>query len=430
MNKITDILRSRLLVAVGLSACAPACGSSSSSDANTPGAGRASGTGGGGGQSATGGSGGGAAAEAGHAGQAQAAMGGTGGSAGGAAGQGGSAAGAAGRAPGGAGGVAAGRGGEAGRAQAGGGGHAAAGASGKGGAGAGGAGGSGGAGSSAGGTAGTFPSVRRPFLVGASLRSSSVAERDDWHAALAPRELGDVHAADALAAAWLKDALEEHASVAAFARFSMLLLSVGAPPELIVASQRASLDEVEHARACFALARRYGGRDVGPGPLSVDNSVHTLSLADLAGLTVTEGCVGETLGALMAVDQLTRASDPEVARILRRIAKDEARHAELAWKFLAWALAQGQPDVELAARRALDAATDELDAMRIVDYGVDLELWHAHGRMTCAEARELGHAGIREVVRPCLEALLDQAQLGGWRRVNDRQQDRKSLAPH
>ena len=227
----------------------------------------------------------------------------------------------------------------------------------------------------------------------------------DWRTAIAPLDLGDPHAAEALAAAWLKDALEEHASVAAFARFSMLLLSVGAPPELVIASQRASLDEVEHARACFALARRYGGRDVGPGPLDVQDSVQALSLAELVALTVAEGCVGETLGALMAADQLTRVTDPEVARVLKRIARDEARHAELAWKFLAWALAQGLPGVELAARRALATALEELSAMRIVDYGVELELWHAHGRMTCAEARELGRAGISEVVEPCMAAL-------------------------
>ena len=39
------------------------------------------------------------------------------------------------------------------------------------------------------------------------------------------------------------------ASIAAFARFTMMLLAVGAPPELVVAAQRASIDEVAHARS-------------------------------------------------------------------------------------------------------------------------------------------------------------------------------------
>src|SRR6185369_11423611 len=118
---------------------------------------------------------------------------------------------------------------------------------------------------------------------------------------------------------WLKDALEEHASVAAFARFTLLLLSVGAPPELIILSQRASLDEVQHARACFALARRYGSGNVGPAELQVADSVAVVTLAELAALTVTEGCVGETLGTLLAAEQLAQARDPEVQRVLTRL---------------------------------------------------------------------------------------------------------------
>ena len=88
--------------------------------------------------------------------------------------------------------------------------------------------------------------------------------RDDWSSA----RVGEIAEGAALAIdpvtarelakAWLSDALEEHASIAAFARCSMLLLSVAAPPELVAASQRASLDEIAHARDCFALARRFG----------------------------------------------------------------------------------------------------------------------------------------------------------------------------
>ncbi len=248
--------------------------------------------------------------------------------------------------------------------------------------------------------------IRRPFLVGADLRSSEVAERDDWALVIPPALVPHARTAEFLAASWLKDALEEHASIAAFARFTMLLLSVGAPPELVIASQRASLDEVQHARACFALARRYGSREVGPAELHVADSLSLMSLAELAALTVAEGCVGETLGALLAQEQLGKARDPEVIRVLQRVAKDEARHAELAWKFLGWALRRGGPALERAALRAFDAATEELERMQVVDYGVDIDLWHAHGRVTCAEARKLSRAGVAQVITPCLQALL------------------------
>jgi hypothetical protein len=232
-----------------------------------------------------------------------------------------------------------------------------------------------------------------------------VVERDDWLAAVSPIEISDPRTAELLAKVWLKDALEEHASVAAFARFTLLLLSVGAPPDLVAESQRASLDEIQHARACFALARRYGKADVGPATLEVADSIGAHSLADIVALTVAEGCVGETLGALMATEQLERASDPEVERILRRIAGDEARHAELAWKFLAWALRTGGDVVKRAARDALRATTEDIERLPVVDYGVDLATWHSHGRITCAEARALSRQGVAEVISPCFEAL-------------------------
>ena len=65
-------------------------------------------------------------------------------------------------------------------------------------------------------------SVRRPFLVGDRLRVSRVELRDDWTATIeaAPITLDDA-TRRALAEAWLDDGRHEHASIAAFARFSM-----------------------------------------------------------------------------------------------------------------------------------------------------------------------------------------------------------------
>jgi hypothetical protein len=261
-------------------------------------------------------------------------------------------------------------------------------------------------------------SPRRPFLVGASLRSARSQARDDWSAARLRDDddgapgLGAQLAAE-LAKAWLNDGLEEHASIAAFARFTMMLLSVAAPPELVAASQRASLDEITHARDCFALAHRYGARDTGPGALDVHDALGPgpRSLADLAALTAEEGCVGETLGAALAAEQLAVAVDPEVRRILARIVRDEARHAELAWRFIAWAVAEerrgalGAAGVSAAVAAAAAHAIAATRAMEIRPASKDLEGWHAHGRLTCAEAREASERTIVDVVLPCFAAL-------------------------
>jgi hypothetical protein len=261
------------------------------------------------------------------------------------------------------------------------------------------------------------PSPRRPFLVGAALRSARSQVRDDWSAARLKEDDAitasalDPLTARELAKSWLADGLEEHASIAAFARFSMMLLSVAAPPELVAASQRASLDEIAHARDCFALARRYGARDAGPGALDVHDAVGPMSLADLAALTVEEGCVGETLGAALAGEQLALSVDPETRRILARIVRDEARHAELAWRFVAWAVGEetrgslGAAGVSAAVASAAAHAIASTRAMEIRPCLADLEAWHAHGRLTCAEARVASERATIEVVLPCLAAI-------------------------
>jgi hypothetical protein len=251
-------------------------------------------------------------------------------------------------------------------------------------------------------------SVRRPFLVGGSLRHAAADAREDWlnhfDAAL---EL-DAQARAALAAAWLADGLEEHASVAAFARFSLMALRVGAPPELIADAQRASLDEIRHARVCFGLARRYGAAEAGPGPLRVDDALAPLSLAELAALTAEEGCLGETLGALQAERQAALAAPP-IKQALAGIARDEERHAELAWRFVAWACRSGGAAIVERVAASIEHAAAATRAMVVRPLAVDAAAWHAHGRLSCAEAHAIADEGLARVVLPALDALRGRA---------------------
>ena len=258
-----------------------------------------------------------------------------------------------------------------------------------------------------------YYSIRRPFLVGTSLRVATGVERSDWQLdsdeVVAAADV-DPATAEALGHDWLRDACDEHASVAAFARFTMHLASVGAPPAMLVASQRAAIDEVRHARACFTLATRYAARTMGPADLSLAGAVVPLTLSEIAALTAEEGCVGETLGALLAEEQLLRTTDPIVRAVVGRanIAADEARHAELAWSFVAWAVRRGGEPVRRAVAAAIGRAVRETLAMPIRTYdGVDLEAWRAHGRLTCAEAHAVVERGVREIIEPCAAALLD-----------------------
>jgi hypothetical protein len=254
-----------------------------------------------------------------------------------------------------------------------------------------------------------LPCVRRPFVVAGALRAAKATARDDWGRPLADLPVSlDARTADALYRVWRDDGLQEHASIAALARFTMLLLSVGAPPELVFSSQRASLDEIAHARACFGLARRYGGRDVGPAGLRVADAMGSTSLEQLAAMTVEEGCVGETLGVLLATEQLTCVRDPEAARVLKKLVADETRHAELAWRCAAWAIRQGGPTVRRAVQGAAQRAIAEARQGTFQSFEVDAEAWHAHGRLSSADARTATHVGIAEVIEPCLAALSEE----------------------
>jgi hypothetical protein len=60
------------------------------------------------------------------------------------------------------------------------------------------------------------------------------------------------------------------------------------------------------------------------------------SLLDLAIENATSGCVAETHGVWVALHQSKHAEDPRVRRALAGVARDEARHAALAWRVFDW----------------------------------------------------------------------------------------------
>lgn len=209
----------------------------------------------------------------------------------------------------------------------------------------------------------------RPYVLDGAVTSAPEALRSDWSTTShTPRSAADAR----LAAAWLRDARLEHASVASFGTFALDLLALGAPRALVEGAHRAALDEIDHARRCFALASRFGGRDVGPGPLPVagDRSRRpSLSIASVARAALAEGCVGETAAALLAEAMLTEARraerpDPEVEATLAIVAEDEARHASLAFAFIAWALDQDPTPVRRAIRDTLASLDDVRASLR------------------------------------------------------------------
>ncbi|HSO41203.1 MAG TPA: ferritin-like domain-containing protein, partial [Labilithrix sp.] len=126
----------------------------------------------------------------------------------------------------------------------------------------------------------------------------------------------------------------EAASVTAFRHLHRQLRAHGAPRELLNRIRKAARDEIRHARATGALARKYG---VTPSaPQIAASSAGVPSLFAIARENAREGCVRETYGALVAHLQKTRAADDDVRETMLAIADEETEHAALSWDIAAW----------------------------------------------------------------------------------------------
>jgi hypothetical protein len=180
----------------------------------------------------------------------------------------------------------------------------------------------------------------RPFLVAEAARFADVTERADWLDVDLTPSLGNLSPLERaeLAAHWARLGQMEHASIAAFARFNLQLLALGAPSDLVEACNQALIDETAHAKLCFAFASTYAGEKLGPAKLDMSRCFDGIDLVSVTKLVIAEGCIGETIAALEALEDADRATDSVVRNALLRIASDERNHAELAYRFVRWAL--------------------------------------------------------------------------------------------
>jgi hypothetical protein len=178
----------------------------------------------------------------------------------------------------------------------------------------------------------------------------------------------------------------EAASVHAFERLARELAAHRAPRALKDAARRAARDEVRHARVMTALAEREGAGV--PAVRVAARDVRRLEA--IAIENVVEGCVRETFGAAVAVVQAARAGDAAVRDVMRGIARDETRHAELSWALAGWLEARldaaARARVQAAKRRAVRAL------VRSAGHAPDGELASAVGLPSACEARRIARA--------------------------------------
>lgn len=256
----------------------------------------------------------------------------------------------------------------------------------------------------------------RPLRVKGRQLHPELREGSDWTRGTQPDPSGlDEPTRRALEALWLHDAQKEHASVPAFARISWLLAAVGAPADLAEWCYRAALEEIEHARLCFALAAGYGGRShtVEPMPDLLLGGLDGVKdpLATLAAESIADGCLLEDYNADVAAACARACEEPATRAVLEQIAREERSHADFSWALVTWLLARDparvRPVVEaqlekLAKVRRPTAVSREKEALVA---SADAGALRRHGRLPDAEWGRLWELR-REETKRRVEALL------------------------
>ncbi len=199
-------------------------------------------------------------------------------------------------------------------------------------------------------------------------------------------------------------AIAEHAAVASFARFTMQLMSMGAPADLIAEATRAQGDEIRHALDCLTVASDLSEETLGLGQLNIEGAlVGATDVSDILVDTIREACVNETVSAAQCQAAADEAQEPTIKAMLTQIAIDEQRHATLAWRTVRWILAE-HPDLrDLAAGTFVHAIAHPF--VTSDDPGTDLG---AFGALSASQDQEVAASVVRQVIRPCMDALLGE----------------------
>ncbi|MEM9072063.1 MAG: ferritin-like domain-containing protein [Myxococcota bacterium] len=237
-----------------------------------------------------------------------------------------------------------------------------------------------------------------PFTRGRAFRRRGKAqlptstENEHWRTAPQPIVI-EASARDGVADAWRVMAATEAASIAAFSSLSQQLLAVGAPSEFLEMAHRDALDEIDHARRCYEIARAVDGREVGaaPFPPALLPGPQTITLLSLARECLKESCVLEGASA-RAAEELSAVAQTPFRDVLKTIAADEARHAAHGWAMLAWLVAQGVDPASLAG--VLSDLRKERFAAIVED-----ARWERYGVASSAHWHAAVHASIDDAAQ-------------------------------
>ncbi len=187
--------------------------------------------------------------------------------------------------------------------------------------------------------------------------------------------------------------LTELASASALAYETLRdeLAHYGAPTGLLRRLEVARRDEIRHARALTRVARKFGGRALVP---EVVRTANRRTLAEIARENASEGCVIESYRTIVTLLQSTNASDADVARIMKKIATDKTRHADLSWAINDWLMTKLSSSEIEASEIAMRTAIADLGN---ATFDVDAELAGVAGLPSSAACAHIARAFGREL---------------------------------
>jgi len=261
----------------------------------------------------------------------------------------------------------------------------------------------------------------RPLRIRGRLMHPRLRQGTDWSRGSQPDITNlDFATRHALEALWLHDAQKEHASVPAFSRICWMLAAVGAPADLMEWAHRAAIEEIDHARRCFALAAGYGGRShtVEPMPdlLLAGLEVKGDPFMTLAKESLEDGCLLEDFNADVAEACAQVCQDSATRDVLERIAREERSHADFSWALLKWVLSQQDNRVTTCIEKVLNNLTDiprptafSVDKRALIAQA-DRQQLQAHGRIADAQWAQLWRRRVALTRERALELVTNAQQ--------------------
>ena len=166
-----------------------------------------------------------------------------------------------------------------------------------------------------------------------------------------------------LAQYWYRVAFMEHASIGAFTRLILELLSLGAIPVILRTAASSVIDEIHHAEISFSLLSHYSGESIGPWeyPWIVWSWFRKVTKLNLAKEGFIDGLVGEGIAANIALWQSINTTDLALKNMFRIIYEDEIKHSIFWWEIVNWCFETSDSDEHKRLKKAFSKIFSELE---------------------------------------------------------------------